>query len=135
MSERRLRVLVEKNREHRLTPEEEAALKVLSGSENFYSLGFNKEQVTQFWDWYNQQVKGKKQGRIRAACKIYKFRPEICRTFHCGKNSEDEPLLYRRYKYELTSQFMQDLEKSRKKFSDAEWEKLQEMIRQEEQQT
>jgi hypothetical protein len=61
MTERRLRVLVEKNKEHRLTVEEEAAIKLLSNSEAFYSLGFSREQVTQFWDWYNQQIKPKKQ--------------------------------------------------------------------------
>lgn len=37
-----------------------------------------------FIDWE------KRKGRVRADCRIYKIRPDMCRKFYCGRQSEDE---------------------------------------------
>jgi len=74
--------------------------------------------------------------RKRAACKIYKFRPEICRIFHCGKEREDEPLQSRKYKYLLSENFRKFLEEHvRKDFGDKGWQEALQKIKQAEKET
>lgn len=74
--------------------------------------------------------KGRKgQRKMRASCSIYKVRPEICRVFHCGKENVDEPLLYRRYEYELTPKFTAFMEgKIKETNGDKGCQEMREMI-------
>jgi len=53
----------------------------------------------------------KRKGKTRAICKIFKIRPRVCRRFFCGKESLDEQLNGRKYKYELSEDEEQELKK------------------------
>ena len=53
----------------------------------------------------------KKKGKKRAFCRIYKFRPEMCRIFFCGKESLNEPLLLTKYKFEMSGKFLDSMKR------------------------
>jgi hypothetical protein len=53
-------VIVEKAKAQ-LSEQEEAALKMIAESKNFYRLNFTFEQVKKFWDWFNTEIRQIKQ--------------------------------------------------------------------------
>jgi Fe-S-cluster containining protein len=70
------------------------------------------------------------EGKRRSVCRIYAIRPEICRLFHCGKQSVDDALRTQRYKYLMTPSFKKYLKHSLIKESGKQaWEETKKRIK------
>jgi len=52
-----------------------------------------------------------RKGKKRATCKLFKVRPRVCQRFFCGKESKEEHLNERQYKFELTPEEETELKK------------------------
>lgn len=78
-----------------------------------------------------QFEKGRRQNnQVRASCRIYSIRPEICRIFHCGKTKLDEPLLPANYEYEMTPNYTRFIEEEiRKSAGDKGVQETRDMIK------
>lgn len=82
------------------------------------------------WEW-ERKTDGK---NFRTFCRIYKFRPEICRIFHCGKQRQEEPLITAKFKFEMTFSFREYLKAEILKTSgEEEWKKTEKLIKEAEQ--